>query len=415
MEKAIYQDSYTSTVSRASTSSGYLPGLDGLRAFAILGVLIAHDPPWSIHGHSNELWRGYGGWGVQLFFALSGVLISWRMMEEEAKVGRLQLGKFYLRRLFRIQPAAYTYLLMIALLGLIGSIPFSWHYWTSAILSYTNFVVNVATPPGAPAFIGHFWTLSVEEHFYLIVSLLFFLTAARWRPVALATLIALLLGAQEFATRHGHFSPTVSPRRTYWTIQLLLVPSLLALIARIPSVRGLIVRFGAPWIAVSVVFIVALIHEKLAHVGLRAVLHYQGALNFVAYNGLILIYGFGVYVVAIMLHPRSLSTRLLEWRPLRLVGRWSYSIYLWHVLFFIPVFLGDQVHSSVLMWLTERPWKYIATAIAALASYYLIEKPAIRLGHRIAPPVSAGHADLDTTQAREHTHTVPVYALDRQP
>ena len=97
---------YTEPVQRpAGRKSGYLPGLDGLRAVAIFGVLVEHDLPWSIAGHSNALWKAYGGWGVQLFFAISGVLISWRLLEdEEARAGRLRLGSFYIRRISRPSP-----------------------------------------------------------------------------------------------------------------------------------------------------------------------------------------------------------------------------------------------------------------------------------------------------------------------
>ena len=69
-------------------------------------------------------------------------------------------------------------------------------------------------------------------------------------------------------------------------------------------------------------------------------------------------------------------------------------MYIWHILFFIPPYLGDLVHSPVLTTLSVRPWKYFATAVTALLSYFLIEKPLIRFGHRIAPPATQGHADL---------------------
>jgi peptidoglycan/LPS O-acetylase OafA/YrhL len=94
-----------------------------------------------------------------------------------------------------------------------------------------------------------------------------------------------------------------------------------------------------------------------------------------------------------MLHPRSWSTRVLELRPLRFIGRISYSIYLWHILFYSAIDL-PPVSSHVLLVLSERPWKYVCTLVVAVASYYLIEKPLVRMGHRLAPPATAGHKDL---------------------
>ena len=117
-------------------------------------------------------------------------------------------------------------------------------------------------------------------------------------------------------------------------------------------------------------------------------------IDFLVVNQTYLFYGFAFLVVAVMLNPRSLSTRFFELPPLRFFGRLSYSIYLWHILFFIPVYLGGLVHSPLLIALSARPWKYLATVITALLSYYLIEKPLIRLGHRLAPPATQGHPDL---------------------
>ncbi len=381
-----------------SRKSGYLPGLDGLRAIAILGVLATHDLPWVFAGHSNEKWKGYGGWGVNLFFAISGVLICWRLLEGEAKTGSIRLRAFYTRRLFRIQPAALVYLAVVALLFIVAAVPPSWHVWWSALLSYTNFVVTPDTPAASAAFLGHFWTLAVEEHFYILISVVF-LVARKRRTLVLGALFALLLAGQNWAERHGNFSPVISERRTYWIIQLLLFPALLALIVHRPRVQRLVVQFGTPWVATLLV-LTAMVGRILCSgpAFLGGLLRHFSPINFISYSHDFLFYGLAVWVIAIMLHPRSLTTRLLELRPLRFVGRLSYSLYLWHILFFVPIYLPDRIHSPVLLALAGRPWKYLATAAAAALSYYLIEKPMIRLGHRIAPPATAGHRDLNVQQ-----------------
>ncbi len=375
-------------------ASGYLPGLDGLRAIAITGVLLTHDLPWSIAGHSNAAWKGLGGWGVQLFFAISGVLICWRLLEEEERAGKIHLGSFYLRRLFRIQPAAFCYLTTVALLFFFGVVATDWHLWFAAALSYINFTVTAVTPPGTAAFLGHFWTLAVEEHFYILLSL-FLVTFHRRRILLLTLFIAVLLAAQEFGADHGEFLGELSIRRTYWIIQFLLVPALFALLVRIPRIHSLASRFFKPWLATLATLLMMLGHQwsEKAEVLTQGWASFS-IINFLVVNQKYLFYGFAFLVVAVMLNPRSFSTRFLELSPLRFFGRLSYSIYLWHILFFIPVYLGDLVHSPVLIALSARPWKYVATAITALLSYYLVEKPLIRFGHRIAPPATQGHADL---------------------
>ena len=98
------------------------------------------------------------------------------------------------------------------------------------------------------------------------------------------------------------------------------------------------------------------------------------------------------WLVATAFHPRSWTTRLLEAAPLRLLGKLSYSVYLWHVFFFHLT--ASQVTWGPLRMLGERPVKYVATAVAALLSYYFVEKPLIRIGHRLAPPATAGRLDM---------------------
>ena len=379
----------------AKSKSGYLPGLDGLRSFAILGVLMTHDLPWSIAGHSNAKWKGYGGWGVYLFFAISGVLICWRLLEDEAKTGHLRLRDFYLRRLFRIQPAAFLYLAIIALLGLLGAIPKDWPIWWSAVLTYANFLVTASTPPGLSTFVGHFWTLSVEEHFYILISL-FFLVASRYRAASLGILLVLLLGLQTYIQHLGLYTPISSERRSYWVLQLLFFPAWLALVVRPPAIRSFTQKYGKPW-AVTVLLGSLMLLNRWRH-GTHQFLHemhHFSPVFFFSYNMDVLFCGFGVWVIAIMLHPDSWTTRFLEIRPLRFFGRLSYSIYLWHILFFMPVYLPKMIHPSSLLFLTGRPWRYLFTAATAFLSYYCIEKPMIRLGHRIAPPATAGHKDLE--------------------
>jgi peptidoglycan/LPS O-acetylase OafA/YrhL len=386
--------------------SGYLPGLDGLRAIAILGVLMTHDLPWTLFGHSNVGWKGLGGGGVNLFFAISGFLISWRLLEDEQKLGRIHLGAFYVRRLFRIQPASWCYLTVVAILFVTGELPVDWHYWFSAFFGYANFLITTKSPLGASAFLGHFWTLAVEEHFYILISL-FLLSVRKHRAVSLAILLLVLITVQRSLQSHNHFDPDLSPRRTYWNIQFLLAPALLAVLLRREAIRTWATRYLTPRAAMlfGVVFL-----------GTRTVKHFllnaaPGAWHQLRITGILvfnmewLFYGCGLLIVAVILHPQSFTTRALELSPLRFFGRISYSIYLWHLLFFGPVFfIGHGTFpSQLLMALSARPWKYLASFVLAVASYYLLEKPFIRLGHRLAPPATEGHADLTPA----HSHETP--------
>lgn len=354
--------------------TGYLPSLDGWRAVAILSVIAVHDRPYIVFGHSLRLLQNYGSLGVVLFFAISGILIPWRILEEETLTGRFHLKLFYIRRLFRIQPAAIAYLVLIAALALVGILRISWLHWTGALLMFENFLYrdNLANWTYG-YFTGHFWTLAVEEHFYLLISLaMFFFRRHRLRNFAIALVVLKFV---QFLLQHHTPDPLL--RRTYWQAQVLLWPTTVAIGLRTPAIRA----WAQRWLTPVAIFAVT--------AALGAVAYHRSPnwlLN-------VLEYAFTLWIAATMLHPHSLSTRLLEWRPLRFVGRISYSLYLWHVLFFNADSLAP-VHSQALAFLSGPHLKYISALAAALGSYYLLEKPYIRLGHRLAPPATAGHPDL---------------------
>jgi peptidoglycan/LPS O-acetylase OafA/YrhL len=359
--------------------SGYLPSLDGWRAIAILGVLAVHDVPIRIGGHSLQRLQSYGGEGVMLFFAISGVLICSRIFEEEALTGRFHLKAFYVRRVFRIQPAALVYLAAIGLLTVCGILHEQWKYWLGALFLYQNFLYRPDTTTMLHGFFtGHFWTLAVEEHFYLLISLLLFFVKRR----RIAVFIVLLAAIKIMHKIGMHYTSEPLIRRTYWQIQMLLFPSFAALLLREAKVRAMVVRWLRPGLVVVVT------------AALMTCAWIYSPPTFTT----ILMYSFTFLVVATMLHPKSWSTRALEWTPLRFIGRISYSIYLWHALFYsakdaIPV------SSHLLLVLSERPWKYVCTLAVAMASYYWIEKPLVRIGHRLAPPATAGHKDLSDLPA----------------
>src|SRR5579862_5932438 len=150
-------------------SVGYLPTLDGWRACAVMAVIVSHFAYSSSIVNNAPHWVHYvligsGVKGVQLFFAISGFLITSRLIEERNLSGRISLKRFYVRRVCRILPPAMTYLIVIALLGVAGLIPIEWKYWVSAVCFFRNYM-----PVGGGTVLDiHYWTLSVEEQFYLI-------------------------------------------------------------------------------------------------------------------------------------------------------------------------------------------------------------------------------------------------------
>lgn len=346
---------------------------------------MTHDRPWVLFGYSNVSWKGYGGYGVFLFFAISGVLICTRILRDEQSQGSFRIGDFYIRRLFRIQPAAIVYLAVIALLIPLGIVHEHWHFWFGALFLYQNYLYHAKSWPLIMAgyFTGHFWTLAVEEHFYILLSLYMFFVR-RHRALILIVLLCVMYIVQREA--QSIYSADTSTRRTFWVLQYLFFPAWLALILRFRAVERAARQYLKPWVAyTSITLILSL--DSLR----RAKTTHGFNLD---HETIPFLLSFGIVVVATMLHPRSWTTTLLEWSPLRFIGRLSYSIYLWHLLFLCTGEPGTHVTWPPLVFLGRRPQCYLAILALAALSYYCVEKPLIRLGHRLAPPATPGHADL---------------------
>jgi peptidoglycan/LPS O-acetylase OafA/YrhL len=318
-------------------------------------------------------------------------------------LGGFRLKSFYLRRLFRIQPAALVYLATIAFLTGIGVLHEHWHFWFGALLLYENFLFHqkFLAMMVAGYFTGAFWTLAVEEHFYILLSL-FLYFVKRNRAKILAWVFVALILAELVAIGTDRYSSDTSTRRTYWVLPYLILPATLALLLRSAKVYGRAKRFFSPWVA----FLGTLVLLVWAHGGLHDFWNYKTLVN----NSIWFLFMPGFWVVATMLHPLSWTTRLLEWTPLRYIGRLSYSIYLWHVLFFGASESGTHVTWPPLVFLGHRPLKYVATLLMAALSYHLIEKRFIRIGYRVATPVSDPHSvagkNLDPLQFSAIVHKI---------
>lgn len=341
--------------------SGYIPTLDGWRAVAIVWVLFGHSQIWTYGRVSTRAIHKTGGRGVSLFFALSGFLICTRLLREETATGSISMRSFYLRRLFRIQPAALTYLLVIALLSLIGMIPAYWSSVAGAAFMVRNFW---PASHGAFWYTVHFWTLSVEEHFYLLLPGFLVLCRRRRLPILAFTVIAIevwrLIVLKYRPLQRWGLSVD---QRTDIAMAGILLGSVFAVALTNPHARRTAQRWLRPWVAVIIAALVLTLPFFKTHM--------------VDETSVISI--FPLLIAATVLHPQALLSRFLEISPIRYIGRISYSLYLWQQLF-----LNPYTHPASGTFQSQNLLSCAAAIACAVASFYLIETPFIRIGHKIA-------------------------------
>lgn len=332
----------------AKAPGGRVASLDGLRALAVAAVLLCHTR--LLHG-------GYVG--VEIFFALSGFLITSLLLQEQDRSGRISLGGFYWRRVVRLLPALLAMLAVMAAYDAVRSHSLATPSIRAlpAVVFYVGNWVQAAQGADALGLFGHTWTLSVEEQFYFAWPLLLIL-AARQSVAAVGVAALALFAACEAAglSCAAHGCDVARWRGTDLAGAGILLGCGLAVLAR---------RFPAHvaawgrwlWIPAAMALAAA------------AVAPVEGGLGGWAF-------ALGVNVCACALvawlsDPRA--GKALTWAPLVAAGRISYGVYLWH----LPITMALEGHVRGDVALTAAVG--VLSLAAALASWALIEQPAQRL------------------------------------
>lgn len=348
---------------------GYLRTLDGWRAIAILAVLVHHDLPRSVPPAS---WLFENGkYGVDLFFAISGLLICWRLLEDESAFGRISPRGFYTRRAFRILPPALAYLGVIAILSLAGDLDATPRQGLCSLFFVRNYsFFSGGSTPGS-YFTAHFWSLAVEEHFYLILPALLLLTRKRGRLPILCGLALSFEGYRICVLQAAGWDHVLF--HTGIRLNALLIPAIFAVLVQNGQIRkrtGKLLRFW-PLLLIALILLLPRWEGSYPQTALVQIL-------------------MPLIILGSLLNPHGIFARILEWLPLRYIGRVSYSLYLWQELFLT----GHYYRGFPLGVLERTPLRYAALALVAVASYHLLERPFVRLGHRLAPPATPGRIEL---------------------
>ncbi len=367
----------------------YAPGLDGVRALAVTAVILYHLGTTGVTigttGSGEPRLIAPGGFlGVDIFFVLSGYLITSLLLAERAESGRISIRDFYVRRARRLLPALYTMLLVVS-----ASAAFWFTSYAAQLrgdlVAALAYVTNWWLIAGGNSYFGagdhpplltHLWSLALEEQFYLLWPLaLIALTFIRRRGAVVTIVGAAVLGSTLLAA--ALFNPYDDPSRIYYgTDTRLATPLLGALLAivcrpwlwRTPlrdGTRRLLNVGGFVSLAVLAVAAVLLTDQSP--------LLYRG--------GFLLIAAFAGILTLAASHPSAILGRVLGVAPLRWLGERSYAVYLWHW----PIFVLTHPSEDGETWpfgLTGAVGAAVVTAlrigltlVLADLSYRFVEKP----------------------------------------
>ena len=400
------KDAHTNSAAKeqapARPKSRYIPALDGLRTLAVVAVVLYH---------LNLTWAQGGLLGVTIFFVLSGYLITRLLINEIAKTGRIDLKSFWIRRIRRLFPAVVTVVVVTCALctvfnhvmltkmrpDILPSLLFFNNWWQILHnVSYFNAL-------GDPSPLTHFWSLAIEEQFYLI-----------WPPLLLAMVsmhtskpntrrVVLGLAAVSAVAMMVLYNPATDPSRVYYgtdtRVFSLLLGAWMAFIpdrdlapARLVRHLGLdrlagagkhdksksntaeaattkpseLARFWSSPASIDLLGVVGL-------VGLAAMVALTNGYTAFQYRGGTLLCSIlTLMVIAACVQPQGMVARALAAEPLVWIGKRSYSIYLWHY----PLLLLMNPVANI----NDTPWwhyilQVLLVVAAAECSYRFIETP----------------------------------------
>ena len=332
-------------------------GLDGLRAAGVMAVVVYHASlGWAVNGYA----------GVDLFFALSGFLITWLLIAERQRTGTIALPAFYMRRFLRLVPALTVTLVIVSLLAVASDGP---GVVLRGVLASMVYLSNwwMAIGNEMPL-LEHTWTLAIEEHFYIVWPMLVVLGWSRNRA---RRLTAIFLGAALVAVMAMPWTSQIVPVKvTYLRGFSIVLGSLLAIAMQYRPPGTRVIRWLGPAASVSFLALIAILLVPVALPGQLM----SGLVSVPAWLTLIVI-------AASVATPQVAIIRILSWGPLRWIGKRSYGMYLYH----FPVL-------SLFMHNIELPFPHavrmgiaiLLTLVLTGLSYRFVESPALRLKSRFA-------------------------------
>lgn len=350
-----------------------LPCLDGLRCLSVLLVLIAHSRD-VIHYPASKLdplvrWIPPGTTGVQVFFVLSGFLITFLLLKEKLKYGDISLRLFYIRRALRILPAYVAFLIVVAIIQALGPLDIHGKSWFALLTYLVNFIET-------PKIAEHVWSLSVEEQFYLLWPFLFWHFLVRSEGPTKALVVLLIPIAFAPISRHlGSQDPDAVLFGGFSFFSHFDSLAFGCLLAVAFGYRGKWIEGwmeNNKWLVFASSLLLILVPHLLIVTGTVTALTIPFANSLSAF-------GISLMIAFVLFHPTNFTVSWLNFKPVALVGVWSYSIYLWQQIFCTnPALLGFDQTPRFLAF----PYWLVPVFATAITSYYLVEQPFLRLKNK---------------------------------
>jgi peptidoglycan/LPS O-acetylase OafA/YrhL len=361
---------------RPHQAASHIPGLDGVRALAVIAVV------WQ-HSHASMSWlpaSTHGFLGVDVFFVLSGLLITSLLLQEQAAHGRISLANFYARRALRIFPLYYALLALLAIYFVWTPVSPQRSAFLAALPFHAGYLSNWIQPDSLMAIT---WSLSTEEQFYLVWPPLLVLLGTRALPALLAFL--LLNQAVNFGWLDGWLRAKGMPYESLDILQATFTPIVLGVLLAFALQGAASKAWLRRVLTPPTLWLLAIIALALAN--------WPGSLRGAPRLGLHLVTA--LLLGGLVLNPGHALVRWLEWRPLAYVGTVSYGIYLLHKpaldlarRLLHPLAVDSPIGLFALGML-------LSIAMAAL-SYHYVESPLLRLKRAFRAPRERASTPLAT-------------------